>query len=58
MIQMLDSMEDEWVFNNLNFIKTKVCNQLIENLALSVCMFGQWFFMMHNFPYDEVVGTW
>ncbi len=36
-----DSMEDEWVFNNLNFIKSKVHNQLIENLALYVCMFGQ-----------------
>jgi hypothetical protein len=41
MIQMLDSMEDEWLFNNLNFIKTKVRNQLTENLALSVYMFGQ-----------------
>jgi hypothetical protein len=33
MIQMLGSMEDEQVFNNLDFIKTKIRNQLIDNLA-------------------------
>ncbi len=58
MIQMLASMEDEQVFNNLNFIKTKICNQLIDNLASCVHMFGQSFFTMHNFPYDEIVGIW
>ncbi len=33
MIQMLGSMEDEQVFNNLDFIKTKIRNRLIDNLA-------------------------
>jgi hypothetical protein len=33
MIQMLGSMEDEQVFSNLDFIKTKIRNQLIDNLA-------------------------
>jgi hypothetical protein len=58
MIQVLGSMEDEQVFNNLNFIKIKICNQLIDNLVLCVHMFGQSFFTMHTFPYDEVVGIW
>jgi hypothetical protein len=48
MIQVLGSMEDEQVFNNLNFIKTKIYNQLIDNLALCVNMFGQSFFIMHK----------
>ncbi len=30
---MLGSMEDEQVFSNLDFIKTKIRNQLIDNLA-------------------------
>jgi hypothetical protein len=58
MIQVLGSMEDKQVFNNLNFIKTKICNQLIHNLALCVHMFWATFFTMHNFPYVEVVGIW
>ncbi len=33
MIQMLGPMEDEQVFNNLDFIKTKIRNRLIDNLA-------------------------
>jgi len=56
MIQVLGSMEDEQVFNNLNFIKTNICNQLIDNLALCVHMFGQSFFIMHNFPYMKLWG--
>jgi len=58
MIQVLGSMEDEWVFNNLDFIKTKICNWLIDNLALCVHMLGQSIFTMHIFPYDEVVKIW
>jgi hypothetical protein len=58
MIQMLSLMEDEWAFNNLNFIKTKICNPLIENLALCVRIFRQSFFTMHNFQYDETMGIW
>ncbi len=30
---MLGPMEDEQVFNNLDFIKTKIRNRLIDNLA-------------------------
>ncbi len=40
-IQVLGLVEDEWVFNNLNFIKIKIRNQLINNLAFYVHMFGQ-----------------
>jgi hypothetical protein len=55
MIQMLGLVEDERIFGNLDFIKTKIHNRLIDNLALCVRMFGQSVFTMHNFPYDEVV---
>jgi hypothetical protein len=58
MIQVLSLMEDKWAFNNLNFIKTKVCNPLIENLALCVCMFRQSFFTMHYVQHDETMGIW
>jgi hypothetical protein len=51
-------VEDERIFNNLNFVKTKIQNWLIDNLALCVCMFKQSFNTMHNFHYDEVVGIW
>jgi uncharacterized protein YfbU (UPF0304 family) len=42
----------------MNVIKTKIYNQLTKKFALCVHMFGQSFFTMHNFPYDEVVGIW
>jgi hypothetical protein len=34
-------VEDEWVFNNLNFIKLKICNWLTKHLALCVCILGK-----------------
>jgi hypothetical protein len=37
-IQVLGSVEDEQVFNNLDFIKTKIHNRLIDNLASLVCL--------------------
>jgi hypothetical protein len=55
MIQMLGFVEHEWVFNKLNFIKTRIHNQMIENFGLCVCMFEQSFFTMQNFHYDEFV---
>jgi hypothetical protein len=57
-IQVLGLVKDERVFNNLHFIKIKIHNQLIDNLALCVHMFGQSIFTMRNFPYDEVVRIW
>jgi hypothetical protein len=51
-IQVLGLVEDERVFNNLDFIKTKIRNQLVDNLALwSTCLGNQFlqcaiFFMM------------
>jgi hypothetical protein len=38
--------------------KLKIQNQLIDNLALCVCVFRQSFTTMHNFHHDEVVGIW
>jgi len=55
MIQVLGLVEHEWVVNKSNFIKTRIHNQMIENLVLCVCMFGQSFSTMQNFHYDEFV---
>jgi hypothetical protein len=51
MIQVLGLVEDEKIFNNLNFFKSYIRNLLIKHLDLCVYMFG-------NFPYNEVMGIW
>jgi hypothetical protein len=43
MIQMMTLVEDKWVFSISNFIKSRIHNQLIKQLALHVHMFGQFF---------------
>jgi hypothetical protein len=40
MIHVLFSMEDEWIFNNLNFIKSQIHNWLIKHSTLCIHMFG------------------
>lgn len=58
MIQVLGSQEDEKMFNNLHFIKSKIHNWLINHLDFFVCMFGQSFFTMDKFLYDEAIHIW
>jgi hypothetical protein len=55
MIQVLGFVEDECMFSNFNFIKSRIHNQLIDHLNLCVCMFWQFFYTMDAFPYDKVV---
>jgi len=40
---------NEQIFSDLNFIKTKIWNWLIDNLALCVHMFEQSFFTIAQF---------
>jgi hypothetical protein len=47
-------VEDEWIFNNLNFIKFRICNWLPKHLALCVCILGK-FLYIQNFPYDAIM---
>ena len=42
-ITIMDSIEDERTFSTLNYMKSKVRNNLDEHLDLVVCMFGQIF---------------
>jgi hypothetical protein len=58
MVQVIGFIEDERCFNNLIFIKSKLCNWLTTHLNLVVCMFVQQFYMLENFPYLEIVVTW
>ncbi len=54
-VQIMGSVEDEKTFSTLTFMKTKLQNQLCEHLNLVVCMFAQPFYMIHTFPYDDVI---
>jgi hypothetical protein len=58
MIQVLGSLEDEQMFSNLNFIKSKIHNWLTNHLDLFFYMFGQSFFTMEKFLYDEAIHIW
>ncbi len=56
MITVLSLMEDKFAFNNLTFTKTKICNSLIENLALCIHMFGQSFLQCTIFDMMKLQG--
>jgi hypothetical protein len=58
MIQVLGSLEDEQMFSNLKFIKSKIHNWLTNHLDLFVYMFGRSFFTMDKFLYDEATHIW
>ncbi len=38
-VQILGSIEDEKTFNNLTFMKNKLCDRLTAHFDLCVCMF-------------------
>jgi hypothetical protein len=58
MVQILGSIEDEWCFNPLVYMKNKVCNRLNTHLDLCVKMFGQTCFILENLLYDEAIASW
>jgi hypothetical protein len=57
-IQVVGLVEDGWVFNNLNFIKFRFYNWLTRCLMFVCLHFGQSFFTIQNFPYDEGMKIW
>jgi hypothetical protein len=57
-VQVINYVVDEKHFNNLNFIKSKLCNWLTTHLNLLVWMFSQQLYTLENFPYPKVVATW
>jgi hypothetical protein len=58
MVQVLESVEDEWCFSSVAFCKSKLHNRLITNLGLVVRMFSHKFYTLHNFPYVEASTQW
>jgi hypothetical protein len=58
MVMVLCSMEDEWTFNNLTFMKSKLCNRLTTHLDLCVHMSTQNVYIITNFPYDATIVAW
>ncbi len=58
MAMVLGSVEDEWCFFTLSFIKNKLRNWLITHLDLIVHMYAQIFYSLKNFPFVIVIITW
>jgi hypothetical protein len=57
-VMVFNSVEDEWTFFTLNFVKSKFHNQLITNLNLVVCMCAQQFYYMESFPFYIAICKW
>jgi hypothetical protein len=58
MVMVLGSIEDVKTFNNLAFMKNKLCNWLTTHLDLCVRMFTQNVYTITNFPYDATIVAW
>ena len=55
---ILGSIEDEYIFSTLSFMKDKLRNRLQTHLPMVVTMHGQTFFDINNFPYDQAYMEW
>ena len=55
---VLGSVEDEWMFSNLAFIKSKLRNRLGVHLDTCVRLFSQGFYSQDTFPYQEAITLW
>jgi len=58
LVHVLGSVEDERTFSVLNFLKSKLKNNLEDHLQLVVGMFSQSIFTLENFPYDATFTDW
>lgn len=54
---ILGSVEDEWVSNELAYIKSKVWNKMNKNLEICLIIYTSKY-ALKFFPYDRVVSTW
>ncbi len=57
-VQVIGSVEDEWCFNMLSFMKTKLRNWSTTQLDLVIHMFGQNFYALENFLYNQTIKKW
>jgi hypothetical protein len=55
-VTVLGSVEDERTFSTLNYVKSKVRNNLQEHLDLVVRMFGQDFFELKSFSMQDAIS--
>jgi hypothetical protein len=57
-VTILASVEDEHTFSTLNYMKSKVRNNLNDHLDLVVRMYGQSFFDLKTFPMQDAISKW
>lgn len=57
-VLVLGSVEDERCFSSLKFLKSCQRNRLGKHLPLVVRMFGQQYFTLENFPYNDAIESW
>jgi hypothetical protein len=57
-VQIMGFVEDDKIFSTLTFMKTRLWNQLCENLDLVVHMFAQLFYTIDTFPYKDAITAW
>jgi hypothetical protein len=57
-VTILDFVEDEQTFSTLNYMKSKVRNNLDDHLNLIVRMYGQSFFDLKTFPIQDAISKW
>jgi hypothetical protein len=58
MVVVLGSVEDEWMFSNLAFVKSKLWNWLTSHLDLIVHMYAQEFHSLETFPFYTSIRAW
>ncbi len=57
-VLMFGSIEDEWTFSMLVFMKDKLCNKLCMHLDTIVYMFTKEIYIQESYPYQEVILAW
>ena len=57
-VNVMGSVEDERTFSTLNYMKSKIQNNLDEHLDLVVRMFGQTFYDLKTFLMQDAISKW
>jgi hypothetical protein len=58
MVMVLGSVENEEIFSNIAFVKSKLQNQLTSHLDLVVCMHAQEFYSSETSPFYISICAW
>ncbi len=57
-VVVLGSVDDKHTFSTINFMKSKLNNQLATNLDLVVRMYDQDVFTLQYFPFHVIITNW